>query len=724
MKIQILYVILAIVILVAIIFLFVYFRHKSSSIDKYTITEAGEFKKDPNGIISKEYYDFLQNPKYDKTAPTQADVYLLGTEYYRTDKYYSEANNYFVVRRGFPFVIMKDPNLNWDMDNFKLYRHKTVNNSYKKFTKKDFIDHDANNIRLIEKKYNYTSMSPDPDDTVKVVKRTKDYIIFYTEPDAAIGKYTLNGFPCLKASCKDWQTSEETSNSIDIYLICNPYHKNDVVYIPDENLIQNYVLEENGLNHQGTSDEKTIAYWDYDQFNYNCIDGAFKLYYFLSSFNDFEPNNIATLARDFSFGVNAVIISGLWPTPEQQETLDIFRKSDASIADQANLQDNFNKPFTSCTYNSDCENVFTNGPNPPLINNSKITEHVCAPALNVPSKYQSEIPKVCGLDPANPFQLPYIPAKNNAQYYKTCAGDTDCANLKDWDGSNNTNSFDPIKPDQKSQFKPKCLQQNICAVDIWNGGVNPQKLPQSSTPILANYVKNYTKTKWGECWVYAGVMTSLFRTLGIPCRQISAYQVFRQYCSEIPDNNNQQVCKDGMGKFTGICKADKNKDNSFKATNGFLWSFHMWNNIWFNRQDFKDEFKSYNGPDWQIVDATPQELSFGVNQLGPCPLKCLKDRFMNNQILYDSCFLNTEINYVIDFDNQKYDTQCEVYTQALNIDFSHYKGLLQFNNPQVMELLMKNINDEYVSKSSIKTSSEAIKFKVYERLPYNGPLKL
>ena len=39
-------------------------------------------------------------------------------------------------------------------------------------------------------------------------------------------------------------------------------------------------------------------------------------------------------------------------------------------------------------------------------------------------------------------------------------------------------------------------------------------------------------------------------------------------------------------------------------------NFHVWNEVWFSRPDLAPEFP---GPDWQIIDATPQELSYGMS---------------------------------------------------------------------------------------------------------------
>jgi len=68
-----------------------------------------------------------------------------------------------------------------------------------------------------------------------------------------------------------------------------------------------------------------------------------------------------------------------------------------------------------------------------------------------------------------------------------------------------------------------------------------------------------------------------------------------------------------------------------------VWNFHVWNDVWFRRQDLGEE--KYNG--WQALDATPQETSDGKYQCGPCPLPAVKE---GEKVIYDNDFIFAEVN--------------------------------------------------------------------------------
>lgn len=70
-----------------------------------------------------------------------------------------------------------------------------------------------------------------------------------------------------------------------------------------------------------------------------------------------------------------------------------------------------------------------------------------------------------------------------------------------------------------------------------------------------------------------------------------------------------------------------------------IWNYHVWNEVWMERADLGSAGK-YNG--WQVVDATPQEMSDGVYRCGPAPVEAVK----LGEILrpYDCNFVYAEVN--------------------------------------------------------------------------------
>ena len=336
------------------------------------------------------------------------------------------------------------------------------------------------------------------------------------------------------------------------------------------------------------------------------------------------------------------------------------------------------------------------------INDLPITKSWCSAGINVGNKsYTKDVPKLCALeDPSNPFRAPFIPIKTNTDYRKNCTKDGECNNLDKWDGSDNANDFSKIEKQERTKFKSKCIKSSICSVDGFNGGVNPSKIT-SSKDILKNYNDWFIKFRWGECWTFSGILTTICRTLGIPCRQVSGFEIARQKCAKIKGEEKQ--CEDGMGKFTLEVNAKVDDKGIPKFSDDiFMWTFHCWNDVWMSRKDLK----KYNQSGWQMVDSTPQELSFGVNQAGPYPLKALKNKDLN--IDYDSRFLNTEINYDMIVEGKRYPTRAEIYTGKVGTDYNALKIIYENTDPRLYSLAIDNINNEYVHNLSTRNALMSI----------------
>ena len=67
-------------------------------------------------------------------------------------------------------------------------------------------------------------------------------------------------------------------------------------------------------------------------------------------------------------------------------------------------------------------------------------------------------------------------------------------------------------------------------------------------------------------------------------------------------------------------------------------NFHVWNELWTKRKDLPTA--TYDG--WQAIDSTPQETSFSLHQMGPAPLKAIKNGDL--YIQYDVGFVFAEVN--------------------------------------------------------------------------------
>uniref|UniRef100_A0A8C8S305 protein-glutamine gamma-glutamyltransferase n=1 Tax=Pelusios castaneus TaxID=367368 RepID=A0A8C8S305_9SAUR len=158
----------------------------------------------------------------------------------------------------------------------------------------------------------------------------------------------------------------------------------------------------------------------------------------------------------------------------------------------------------------------------------------------------------------------------------------------------------------------------------WNENFSEHENPSrwnGSVVILQKWrQENYKPVQYGQCWVFAGVMCTVLRCLGIPTRLITNFN------SAHDADGNLSIDKyyDSSGKSLNI-----SRDSS--------WDYHVWNEVWLSRRDLGT---SYNG--WQVLDSTPQEQSKGIFQCGPASVRAIKEGDVN--LDYDTLFVFTEVN--------------------------------------------------------------------------------
>ncbi|KII60968.1 Protein-glutamine gamma-glutamyltransferase K [Thelohanellus kitauei] len=157
----------------------------------------------------------------------------------------------------------------------------------------------------------------------------------------------------------------------------------------------------------------------------------------------------------------------------------------------------------------------------------------------------------------------------------------------------------------------------------WSGKYYDGTSPMSwdgSAAILAKYARTGRPVKYGQCWVFCGVLCSVLRTIGIPCRCIT------NYCS--------------LHDTDGSLKWEIFLDENFNPINNggdSCWNFHCWNEAWMRRPDLGSE---HDG--WQVLDATPQERSGGLFRLGPASKTAVKNGLV--ELPYDVGFVYAEVN--------------------------------------------------------------------------------
>lgn len=171
----------------------------------------------------------------------------------------------------------------------------------------------------------------------------------------------------------------------------------------------------------------------------------------------------------------------------------------------------------------------------------------------------------------------------------------------------------------------------------YDGGVSPLSW-NGSVKILKQFHDTKKPVKYGQCWVFSGLLTTVLRSLGIPTRSVT----------------NFASAHDTEGSMTIDSYVNEDGDDVDLSDVGLggdsVWNFHVWNESWMARTDLPS---GYGG--WQAVDSTPQEISLGLFQTGPAPLVAIKKGEV--YLGYETPFVFAEVNsdrvtWVLNNDNE------------------------------------------------------------------------
>ncbi|KAL8593103.1 hypothetical protein ACOMHN_018029 [Nucella lapillus] len=154
----------------------------------------------------------------------------------------------------------------------------------------------------------------------------------------------------------------------------------------------------------------------------------------------------------------------------------------------------------------------------------------------------------------------------------------------------------------------------------YEGGTRPLAW-SGSQAILDQYYTTGKPVKFGQCWVFSGVLTSVCRSLGIPTRSVTNFSSAH--------DTDASITIDKYYDQSGKVMKRPSKDS--------VWNFHVWNEGWMARPELPH---GYGG--WQAFDATPQETSEGVYCCGPCPVRAIKEGKV--KLPYDGPFIFAEVN--------------------------------------------------------------------------------
>lgn len=144
-------------------------------------------------------------------------------------------------------------------------------------------------------------------------------------------------------------------------------------------------------------------------------------------------------------------------------------------------------------------------------------------------------------------------------------------------------------------------------VGNWSGNYKGGRAPtlwSGSQQILQNFYKSKRPVKYGQCWIYAGVLTTVCRALGIPSRPVTNYVSAH--------NTHDSMTADFFFGDEHILADIPNASS--------VWSFHVWTEAWMQRPDL--EPGDYGG--WQVVNTIDPEDRNGSRHVGPISVAAVK----------------------------------------------------------------------------------------------------
>jgi transglutaminase 1 len=114
------------------------------------------------------------------------------------------------------------------------------------------------------------------------------------------------------------------------------------------------------------------------------------------------------------------------------------------------------------------------------------------------------------------------------------------------------------------------------------------------------------------------------RALGIPSRLITCYAAAH--------DTQASLTVDYFVDHDGKVMEEMNSDS--------IWNYHVWNEVFMQRPDLDTHHETYGG--WQVIDATPQEISDEMFRCGPASVRAVK----MGEVLkpYDNNFVFAEVN--------------------------------------------------------------------------------
>lgn len=242
---------------------------------------------------------------------------------------------------------------------------------------------------------------------------------------------------------------------------------------------------------------------------------------------------------------------------------------------------------------------------------------------------------------------------------------------------------DVVKVCRMASAMINSLQDEGVLIGNWSndfsGGTPPTQWT-GSPAILVQYHKSERPVAYAQCWVYAGVLNTFLRCLGLACRVIT---------NLVSAHDN-----DGNLHTDLVFKEDLTPDHD--NTHDSVWNYHCWNEVYMKRPDIP---KIYSG--WQVLDSTPQETSDGYHRCGPFPTLAVKEGMLCYP--FDGRFIFGEVEGDVRYHvRDKYGN-----TTLVHVDKTKIGKLILTQNPHGSLPLDLTLKYKY-HESDVESSARAL----------------
>jgi len=149
----------------------------------------------------------------------------------------------------------------------------------------------------------------------------------------------------------------------------------------------------------------------------------------------------------------------------------------------------------------------------------------------------------------------------------------------------------------------------------WPDGVMPTDWDGSGEIIHKYFFSGRKPVKYSECWIYAMILCTVGRALGVPARITTGTSI------SVPTNSG--IARMEVMEVLSLHDLDREAPRleSNHAKSDQVWGWHVWTEFWMQAPAKNTQVLQH--PEWQIADATPQFP--GKQGLGPASRSEVKD---------------------------------------------------------------------------------------------------